>query len=554
MNKYDLLFESEGKHKEFIIGFDDGTIITNNELYQESFELTESICSEPQIKFGSCESSQCKFIVSYSDKKFNGKKFTVTIQIEDENYGTVLFLLGTYKVKSDTPTADRRRKEIIAYDAMHDILNADVTSWYNSLFVDDQTKISLKALRDGFFEYLSVEQEEIALPNDDINVIKNPNYKKVSGYDIVTALCELNGCFGHISRENKFTYVFISSPSEPIYPSLFLYPSKKLFPKPPTKPTEIGIQYRYKYPLPKIVYPDNGLYPEDEIYPEWYEYDTPLRGVYQYVDYKDYKVKQITGIQIRDEKNQLVCGIGRDNFYYIKNNFLLYNLSQETLNIIAERILQKIRNAYYTPSKIIAQGNPNILVGTPIVLHTKYAIIESIIFQRTLKGIQALKDTYYADGEETHTENLNGTEEKYNQINGEVNTVKSDLVQAKKVIAEEIAADRADIATIKANYVSVSQLEAVYAKVDQLSAIAITTQNLSSQTINGNQINAGTITADRLNVASFATTNLTVNSMTLKGILHCQFGGETNFGLQFVDVDNDLDVLKYKRVAYFYAE
>lgn len=42
-------------------------------------------------------------------------------------------MMGVYKVDSDVPTADRRYRDIVAYDAMYDILNAEVSGWYNSL-------------------------------------------------------------------------------------------------------------------------------------------------------------------------------------------------------------------------------------------------------------------------------------------------------------------------------------------------------------------------------------------------------------------------------------
>ena len=50
-------------------------------------------------------------------------------EIIDGNTDTP-FPYGAYKVYSDVPTSDRTKREITAYDAMYDIINADVKSWY----------------------------------------------------------------------------------------------------------------------------------------------------------------------------------------------------------------------------------------------------------------------------------------------------------------------------------------------------------------------------------------------------------------------------------------
>ena len=62
---YSNLFQQSSVDKQLIIETDDKTVkITNNELHQQKFELEESLCSENQLEFGSCESSSIKFTVS----------------------------------------------------------------------------------------------------------------------------------------------------------------------------------------------------------------------------------------------------------------------------------------------------------------------------------------------------------------------------------------------------------------------------------------------------------------------------------------------------------
>ena len=55
MVDYELnsLFKKDGIDKQLIIQTDDKKVtITNTELHQEKFELTESLCSESELTFG----------------------------------------------------------------------------------------------------------------------------------------------------------------------------------------------------------------------------------------------------------------------------------------------------------------------------------------------------------------------------------------------------------------------------------------------------------------------------------------------------------------------
>lgn len=95
-----------------------------------------------------------------------GKKISVSVTLEGVDEAP--FMMGVYKVDSDVPTADRRYRDIVAYDAMYDLLNAEVAGWYNSLTFP----MTLRQFRDSFCAYVGVEQEEITLVNDDMVVEK----------------------------------------------------------------------------------------------------------------------------------------------------------------------------------------------------------------------------------------------------------------------------------------------------------------------------------------------------------------------------------------------
>ena len=481
------LFLQDGIGKQIEIAYSGGTI-TNNELASQDFTLTEKLTSNGSFVLGECNAGMIEFSVGYGTDPLEGEELTVSITPT----GGASFQIGLYTVVSDKPTADRRWRKITAYDALYGVLNMDVAAWYDTLFPDTETAHTIKEIRDSFFTHIGLTQEVTDLPNDAVSVTKQMDFKQLTGKTVLNALCEINGCWGRIDRSGTFVYVFLDSPSDPLYPALTLFPADDIFPKYKgnADPTEIG-----------------------------------TGGKYISAKYEDYYVLNPSGVQIRTDKNDVGVTVGSGEICVIEGNFLAYGLDAATLTTIATNILEKIEQIYFVPAEIQAQGFPMLEVGDAIILNTRYAKIETYLFQRKMKGIQSLVDAYTAKGTKSTKKNLNSTQSQLINTNGKINEVKADLVTAKKVIADEIEADRARITYIETNYVTTQTLVANYAtiaslqtvdgKIDNLTSIAITTQNLSAQTIYGSQITgltisagqitSGTIAADRLDASVIRT-------------------------------------------------
>ena len=58
--KYADLFYQENMDKQAKIEYSGG-VMTNTELFQNSEEVKESLCSEKELRFGCCEASSFKF-------------------------------------------------------------------------------------------------------------------------------------------------------------------------------------------------------------------------------------------------------------------------------------------------------------------------------------------------------------------------------------------------------------------------------------------------------------------------------------------------------------
>lgn len=414
--QYSSLFLKDSVDKQLNIVSDDGKInITNTELHQEKFELTESLCSESELTFGACEAGMIKFTVSNVFLPMKGKWLTAKMTLD--GHKDKPFQIGRYKVYSDTPTADRTCRDVVAYDALYDILSSDVTDWYNQILPQKDSKVTLKQFRDSFFNHFGVEQEEVSLVNDEMIIEKTVEVKAsssgssdtaekstigeaISGKEVLFCILEINGCMGNIGRVGKFRYVYLTQEIQGLYPA-------------------------------------NDLYPADDLYPRNPKSTSISKSQYISAQYEDYIVRTIDKLQIREKENDIgvIVGDGK-NTYVIEGNFLVYGKGTKELNEIGEKTLSKIKGIIYRPFSADCKGNPCLEVGDAVRMTTKYELIETYILKRTLKGIQALRDDLEANGEEYRTSKVNGVQRSILQLKGKSNTLERSIEETKSTIVD----------------------------------------------------------------------------------------------------------------------
>lgn len=371
--------------KQLIIECEDGTVITNEILHSENFSLDEKLCNQTELTFGECIASIVKFRVSNIVHPLIAQWMTIKMVLNHNENSA--FEIGRYKVASDTPTADRLWRDITAYDAMYDIINSDMADWYNTILPNADSTVTLKTFRSSFIQHFGLEQEEIELVNDNMVITKTIEPSEISGKDIISAICEINGCFGHIGRDNKFHYICLKQDISGLYPSDTLYPADNLYPKDPGS-ERIGKSY------------------------------------YMSCEYEDFVTKPITKLQIRKEENDIGCIYGEgDNTYIIQDNFLVYGMSAEELENVCRNLLPQISMVIYRPSKTEAKGNPCLEVGDAIRMSTRLELVETYILQRRLKGIQALRDVYESKGTEEYSEKVNSVHKSIIQLKGKSNVL-----------------------------------------------------------------------------------------------------------------------------------
>lgn len=395
------LFFGTSIDKQFKIESDDKTVsITNELLYQQQFELFESLCSEKELVFGSCESSYIKFRARNTFGSIIGKWLNVSVVLDNKTDKP--FKIGRYKVVSDVPTDDKKYRTIKAFDVLHDVINANVAQWYNNL----KFPMTLKAFRNSFFKYLGITEESVSLINDEMTVEKTIYSEEISGKLIVNAICEINGVFGHINRNGRFVYVSLNAIDEDLYPMLTLYPSNTIY---PASVIERSI--------------DSQSY---------------MKSNYKTLSYEDFTTKKIGKLQLRQEEGDIgfIVGSG-ENSYIVEDNFLLYGKSETELETIANLLYKKIKNIEYIPFKCACSGNPTIEVGDALEIEKADGEkIKTYLLSRSMKGIQSLIDTMQAKGAETYSEKVNSSQKEIIKLKGKTNVLERSISKNALEITE----------------------------------------------------------------------------------------------------------------------
>ena len=381
-----------------------------DQICAETVNLTESISSGSNIIWGSCEAA--KFVVTVADveDEIEGREFTATLSIGDYKMA-----YGIYTVDSVVRQADRRKRKITAYDRMVKF-DADVADWYHAMYPSDDITHTIKELRDSLCDEIGVPQQQTELINDGLVVGKTISPESLCGRDVLKAICEINGVFGHFDRTG--TLVYISLQDTGLYPSDTLYPGDDL-------------------------YPQSGWAAAEEL-----EY-------YKSITYEDYLIDGIDRVQIRQEEGDIGAVVGSgSNAYVVEGNFLSYGLGSADLTKLAWSIYDSIAGKTYRPAKIATYAMPWIEVGDGLRAITTDTEIATFVLTRTMSGIQAMMDTVEAKGTKTQGQEF-GIQNEIIQLKGktavivrsvdEVSATVTDLEKQTtaqiKVVSDKITAE-----------------------------------------------------------------------------------------------------------------
>lgn len=421
-------YKNNSIHKELTLEFPNlGLTIPHRLIQGESMRLKESIMDSNRVEFVGCISSMFEIQVYGVDAKLKNEFVRVSIKTED----TESIPLFQGYVDSAQMQSNKNYKKITAYDILHNKGDIDVAAWYKSLVFP----ITLKNLRDSLFNYIGIEQVDIILPNDDVSIKKQYDPKQLKSLNIIKAICQINGAFGIINRQGKFEYrILAQNIIDAVYPSVSLFPSQGLFPANPDVAEAMAQRLA------------------DEVQAEAF-------GFYRKVDFQEYEVKPVDKLTIRqsEEDDGVTYGMGENN-YIIQANIFTYGLSDEVLKQIAKNVYKNVRGVSFRPFKSQNNGLPWVECGLDAVTYyvtdptgtgvmklsdiatdgDKTTVNSFYVFDRELKGIQALSDSYSAQGDEYQSEFIT-------DLQTQIDTIKKNTVVDVKQYVDEYTYSQEEI-------------------------------------------------------------------------------------------------------------
>ena len=376
--------------------------IENDEIYAESMKLKESIIEKTNIEFVGCIASSFKVQVNGIQADLKGKRIEVSIYTAETESEPIKLFNGI--VDSAMQQSNKRIKEITAYDRLYTQGNIDLAAWYNSLTFP----ITIKDFRDSLFTYIGIEQEEIKLPNDNVSIDKKYDPKTLKARNVIKAICQINGAFGIINRNDKFEYRILADLSATYaYPSVTLFPSNTLYPANPNVAESVVKK----------------------------EIETESFSFYKTVNYEEFEVKPVDKLTIRQSEQDAGVSYGNGtNNYIIQGNMFTLGKSNSELLAMAQAVYKNVRGIYYYPYKSNNNGLPYIECGLDAVSYQMYNFYPEsarasskttrnfYVFSREMSGIQNLRDSYSAQGEEYQTEFIT-------DLKTQIDTIKVDVKQ-----------------------------------------------------------------------------------------------------------------------------
>lgn len=470
------LFKQSSIHKNIVLRFPGSGVadIENDGIYKESLVLSESVSDGKSLVFGACNASKFEITIDNTPEVINGMETTAAIQIGEYEHPLFTGAIDSVKVQSD-----KRYKKIVAYDALYQAGQRDVSAWYNGLTFP----LTLKAFRDSLFGYLGITQEPIVLANDAMIVEKTIQPEELPALTVMEAICEINGAFGHINGIDVFVYVLLIDKGEQVYPS-------------------------------NTIFPSNILYPNSVI-------RESVRAVnYETCIYEDYTVRKMNKLQIRQEENDIGIIVGDgDNPYVVEDNFLVYGKTHEQLQPIAEAMYAVIKDISFVPCKIDMQGLPYLQVGEQIKVFTDKSIFNTFILQRKLSGIQALKDKIEVKGKEFYGNEVKSLHKQIIQLKGKTNVLTRTVEETKSEI-RDIEEGLTSAITQTAGSITAEVTRATTAEGSLSSRITLNENSISTKVSKNSVISeinqtaeAIKISADKINLNGY----VTVSSLQTSG-------------------------------------
>lgn len=384
-----------------------GLNFTNESIEAESLKMTEAVSTKDSVEFVGCIASSLQINI-YNIQR-DVKNQPIEVYIKADNTDEIPLFKGI--VDSVVIDSNKNFKNITAYDEMYRLSNTDVADIYKNMIFP----CSLRAVRQTLLAKLYIDEVLVDLPNDDVIIEKQYNPVTLKALDVLKAICQINGVWGHINREGVFEYIF----------------------PPSTDRSCVPIQVPFQ-----VVDKTSGAYASFE------ELD-----FYEKLEYQEYQVKLIEKLTIRQDDTDRGVTVGEGtNEFIIQGNIWTYGLEKEVIEEIAANIYEKIKGFSYYPYKMTCNGLPYLEVGKDAISCSAFDVkyqqrrdFDLYVLNRTIKGVQFLRDDLDAKGEEERSVFISDLNQRVDQIKQATDKIVSDINSGKiggfKFVEVQSAAD-----------------------------------------------------------------------------------------------------------------
>lgn len=456
--------------KTWTITFPDKNIVlTDEDISSQSIELKDVIEKNSSLSFKGCNASQFRFKAVEITTDLRGEYFTATVQAGNTEVITVF--AGYVETQDNLNFADEET-EIVGYDRLYYVADTECGPWYDTLTFP----MSVRAFRNAFFTYIGITQADEDLPNDSLIMSKKVSDSSFKAKYVMECICQANARYGKLVN-NVFKYIKIenSDATRGTYPSDTTFPSDETYPASPTA-TEVLSNSDYRN-----------------------------------VDYSPYNTAKITKVVVVDdaELTQGEYGTNDNNVLSIAGNMVAYSVD---LNACAMNIYEEVKEIELTPVVINLNGLPYIECGDIFVCSTRKNLITSYVLNRTLKGVQALEDTYssqldqYQDTNEPLSNQIIRLNHATNRLTRSVTETKSELTNYETQTDGTIVQMQSSITQTASAITTKVSKGTVSSEISQEAGqITISSNRIAINSTNFTLSNDGTITARNGNFSGSVT-------------------------------------------------
>lgn len=343
----------------------------------------EELIVDSDVQFGQLYSTKFEVQVYGVDTDLSGKY--IIVYQEKNGLATNIF---SGIVDSCKQNRDGLDKTIVAYDIAYTISQTNIAPWWTSFWTNRQSA-TLKQCRDSMLDYLSIDYEDVVLPNDNITVHKNVDMTSMTFATMIKMMCELNCAFPHFSRSGILEFIICNTQGDPI------------------------------------------------------ELETLYEG--QNSTFEEYTTDEITGIAFYDSAGELKRVVGdQTNVYPVSVNVFTYDMTTATIDSVGDVMLDYISDFTYKPADIkMIVGSLAYKLGDKV--HTNQGT--SYILQNSYSGVQLVEETMKCIGKKTLGEGTfpQSMESNVFILNEKISRVVADVEHFETTFADRLTADESTI-------------------------------------------------------------------------------------------------------------